>query len=258
MLTIFAALSLVIALQVGGIKNDTSPVQENVSSTTEPPKSNGDTSNFWFSFASAIGSFATLGAFVVIMYQTRLTKKQIAQTQVGLSLTKEQLAQTQEELDNTIRPWIGILQTHGKDIGFSIDFHDIGKLANVTAEYFLKNYGRVPARIISKRYKWSKKRISENELYSEKIPDEWSSSRLQSLIFPDEDGKSSTDSDEQSFLVSPNETFYFGLLIEYDSGEGTRKREFGSIIECKERATSCLNRYSWTESDRAGKSTRII
>ena len=57
LLTTFAALSLVVALQVGGIKNDTSPVQGNVSSKATP-MTNGDT-NFWFSLAGAIGSLAT-------------------------------------------------------------------------------------------------------------------------------------------------------------------------------------------------------
>ena len=75
LLTTFAALSLVVALQVGGIKNDTSPVQGNVSSK-EIPMPNGDT-NFWFSLAGAVGSLAT-AAFGFIIYQTRLTKKQLA------------------------------------------------------------------------------------------------------------------------------------------------------------------------------------
>jgi hypothetical protein len=36
LLTVFAALSFVIALQVEGVKNDASPVQGNVSSTETP------------------------------------------------------------------------------------------------------------------------------------------------------------------------------------------------------------------------------
>ena len=101
--------------------------------------------------------------------------------------------------------------------------------AKITAKYFLKNFGRIPARIVSKRYKWSKEEFSEDDLYSVEIPAEWSSSRLLPMIFPDEDAKSSADSSEQSFLASPDEIFYFGLLIEYDSGEGTKKeRDLGA------------------------------
>jgi hypothetical protein len=56
-------------------------------------------------------------------------------------------------------------------------------------------------------------------------------------MFPDEDAKSSTKSREQPFLASSDE----GLLVEYDSGEGTKKREFGSIFRCsKEGGKSCL------------------
>jgi hypothetical protein len=66
------------------------------------------------------------------------------------------------------------------------------------------------------------------------------------MMFPDEDAKSSTKSREQPFLASSDETFYFGLLVEYDSGEGTRKREFGSIFRCsKEGGKSFLK--AWTK-----------
>jgi hypothetical protein len=115
----------------------------------------------------------------------------------------------------------------------------------ITILYFLKNYGRVPARVTSKRYKWSKKEISKNDLYSKEIPVEWSSSHLQSLLFPDQDGKSTVNSYEQSFLVSPGETFYFGLLLGYDSGKGTRKREYGTIFRMGGPSPYCL--YSWIE-----------
>jgi hypothetical protein len=251
LLTVFAALSFVVALQLGSIKNDTSGVQsvQDNESSIEAGSIKNDTSgvqgnaspietstpiknpsNYWFSLAGAIGSVATAAAFVIIIYQTRLTKKQIAQTQ--------------EEMDNTLRPWIGLLQTTEKDIVFYVDSLDSGA-TGITAKYFLKNYGRVPARIISKRYKWSRKEISKKDLYDVEVPAEWSSSRLQTLIFPDEDGQSSANSDEQSFRASPEETFYFGLLIEYDSGEGTRKREFGTIFRCiKDTAPYCLN--AWT------------
>jgi hypothetical protein len=179
----------------------------------------------------AIGSFATAIALGVIFYQSILTKKQIAQTQ--------------EELDNTLRPWIGVLQTPGKDIEFSVSSLDSDKPEmEIEVGYFLKNYGRIPARIISKRYKWSKKEISPNDLYSEKIPAEWSSSQLRTLIFPDADGHSSTNSHDQSFRAPPDETFYFGLLIEYDSGEGTKKREFGSIFRCIKPSPTCINQWT--------------
>ncbi len=230
LLTIFTALSLVVALQLGGIKNDTSTVKDNVSSTTETSVPTEDTSNSWFSIVGAIGSAATAAAFGVIIYQTSLTKKQIAQTQ--------------KELENTLRPWLGLLQTYGKDTGFSVDFRDIDKVgAKITAEYFLKNYGRVPARITSKRYKWSKKEISKNELYNEKIPDEWSSSRLQSMIFPDEDAKSSTYS-EQSFLTSPDETFYFGLLVEYDQEKAQERESWGAYLGIRKTQTLMSQTYT--------------
>jgi hypothetical protein len=58
LLTIFTALSLVVALQLGGIKNDTSTVKDNVSSTTETSVPTEDTSNSWFSIVGAIGSAA--------------------------------------------------------------------------------------------------------------------------------------------------------------------------------------------------------
>src|SRR5919197_3903828 len=89
-----------VPLQLG-VKNDTSTVKNDTSTV---PIEEEDTSNFWFSLASAIGSAATAAALGVIIYQTRLTKKQIAQTQ--------------KELDNTLRPWLGLLQTYGKDIEF--------------------------------------------------------------------------------------------------------------------------------------------
>jgi hypothetical protein len=202
--------------------------------------------DFWFSFLGALGSAATAAAFGVIIYQTRLNKKQIAQTKDQIAQTQKQVAQTQEELDNTLRPWLGVLQTKEQDIIVEADYTDAPNPPTmaITVQYFLKNYGRVPARVTSKRYKWSKNEISKNELYSEKIPADWSSSRLQSLLLPGQDGKSTVHSRERSFLVSLDETFYFGLLIDYDFGEGTRKREYGTVFEMKKPSPLCL--YSWT------------
>jgi hypothetical protein len=62
------------------------------------------------------------------------------------------------------------------------------------------------------------------------IPVEWSSSRVRTLIFPDEDVHTSADGAEQSFFISTGETFYCGILVEYDSGEGTRKRVLSANI----------------------------
>jgi hypothetical protein len=167
-----------------------------------------DTWNFWFSLVGAIGSAATAAAFGFIIHQTRLTQK---------------------ELDNTLRPRLGVLQTHGKDIEVEAEFINTVNTptTTITVKYILKNYGRVPARVTSKRYKWSKKEISKKGLYSEEITADWSSSRLQSLLLPEEDARSTANSLEQSFLVSPGETFYFGLLVDYDSGEGTKKEGTG-------------------------------
>jgi hypothetical protein len=65
-------------------------------------------------------------------------------------------------------------------------------------------------------------------------------------MFPDEDAKSSTKSREQSFLASQDDTVYFGLLVEYDSGEGSRKTEFGSIFSHSlEGGKYCLK--AWTK-----------
>jgi hypothetical protein len=104
-LTIFVILFLVVTLHLGNIKNYASAVQDNVSSI-ETSTLIEDPSNFWFSLAGAIGSLATAAAFGIIIYQTRLTKKQ--------------LAQTQEEIDNTLRPWIGVFETTGKNIELSV------------------------------------------------------------------------------------------------------------------------------------------
>jgi hypothetical protein len=75
-------------------------------------------------------------AFGIIIYQTRLTKKQ--------------LAQTQEVIDNTLRPWKGV----GKDIEYDTIYIESAKeyapKAKITVTYALRNYGRVPARIKSK------------------------------------------------------------------------------------------------------------
>jgi hypothetical protein len=95
--------------------------------------------DFSFSLVGAIGSAATAAAFWLIIRQTNLTKKQIAQTQ--------------DDLDNPSRPWIGHLQIEDKDIRFYF-IPDIDP-TDITAKYFLKNYGRIPARITRKRYMWS-------------------------------------------------------------------------------------------------------
>jgi hypothetical protein len=83
-----------------------------------------------FNLIQAIGSIATAG-FFILFYQINLTKKQ--------------LSQTQQEIDSTLRPWLG---SHDFRVLMGVDVKDV-------LRFKLKNYGRLPAILSGVSKRWS-------------------------------------------------------------------------------------------------------
>src|SRR5215207_11642041 len=101
MLTLIAVISVLTVFQLGSnITNFT------LDSTEKTSLSNGFPWAFFFSLVAAVGSMATAAGFFFLWWQSKLTKTQINQTQ--------------QEIDSTLRPWIGhtSIELFTKQIGF--------------------------------------------------------------------------------------------------------------------------------------------
>jgi hypothetical protein len=101
--------------------------------------------NFIFSLLAAAGSVATALGFFLLLKQSKLT-----QTQIG---------QTQQEIDSTLRPWTG--HTRYELFSGTIRFKDPPR---DVARFFLKNYGRLPAKVSGMVELWHTGEIKEQDL----------------------------------------------------------------------------------------------
>jgi len=156
-----------------------------------------DLSTFVFALVGAIGSVATAGALVFLWYQSRQTQKQI-------QLTQEQTNYTREEMDSTLRPWIGI--------------SDVQIQANEFVTFDVKNHGRIPARLVRRRSVFDKTKISKDQLRSTKAEDS------DILLFPDATQKMS------SILPEEPEYQYVAIMIEYEYANN-KHGEYGLIAK---------------------------
>lgn len=129
---------------------------------------------FAFSIAAAVGSGATALALGFIYKQSKLTRKQISQTQ--------------QEIDSTLRPWLGHT---------SYTLHPAIPDQNGQRKSFatlkLKNYGRLPARLTRQAQLWKLTEITEEDLT--KHPEE---TAPHVMIFPDQVSTYDRVGEEQS------------------------------------------------------------
>ena len=150
---------------------------------------------FAFSFAGAIGSVATAGALGFLYYQSRQTQKQI-------QLAQQQTNYTREEMDSTLRPWIGVI--------------DVEIQADEFVTFTVKNYGRILAKIVRMRKVIDKKKITKDQLCSAEAEDK------EMLLFPDAIVKMS------SILPEDSENLYVAIMIEYEYANN-KHGEYGLI-----------------------------
>lgn len=158
---------------------------------------------FWeYAFAAlgALGSVATAGALIVVVYQSSQTKKQLKETQKQTKQVQQQTQLTRQEMETTLRPWVGLIDpvmTYPDRIEFSF-----------------KNHGRIPARVTKIRMIRRNKIITQEELRSSK-PE----SKVM-IIFPD----------ETMPFKTPNsiEFEYVGILLDYEFVKN-QHGEYGSI-----------------------------
>jgi hypothetical protein len=154
-----------------------------------------DSWSFAFALAGAIGSVATAGALGFLYYQSRQTQKQI-------QLAQQQTNYTREEMDSTLRPWIGVI--------------DVEIQADEFVTFTVKNYGRILAKIVRMRKVIDKKKITKDQLCSAEAEDK------EMLLFPDAIVKMS------SILPEDSENLYVAIMIEYEYANN-KHGEYGLI-----------------------------
>jgi hypothetical protein len=211
MLTAIHVLYVFIALQTAYNSSGTS-----LNWTDEVPN------DFWISLLpplAAAGSLATAGGFIVLLIQSRLTGKQVSQTQ--------------QEIDSTLRSWLG-------HISYTLDRHAVEEDRQAgwkdIAKFELKNYGRLPAKLTRQVQLWQLTEIKEEDLENQP-----KSKAEQIIIFPDE-VKPYSFIGEQAFIYKKSD-FYFGFILWYDfqAGEGRKEGKYGIIIKCKSDIGHVLN-----------------
>jgi hypothetical protein len=173
--------------------------------------------DFPFSLAAAIGSLATFAGFIVLLWQSRLTRTQISQTQ--------------QEIDSTLRPWLGHKSCEITSV-------PLGGTYKTVARIGLKNYGRLPARLTRQVQLWKKTEIGEEDLAN--LQKEMAT---RGMIFPDQEEPYDFGADQS--LIYAGSEFYFGFLLWYDFhvGEGVKGGKYGFIIKCKVMGG---NMFEWT------------
>lgn len=143
-----------------------------------------------------IGNVATAGALVFLWYQSRQTQQQIKQTQ-------EQTKYVREEMESTLRPWIGV--------------SEINVVPNGKVLFQIKNYGRIPAKIPRIRNMFSSTRIEREDLRSHKLEN------IEMMIFPDATAFYALKIPEHR-----PDSQYVGVLFEYEYGNN-KSGEYGVI-----------------------------
>lgn len=159
---------------------------------------------FAFAFIGSIGSIATAIALGFLLHQSRQTQKQIQLTQQQTNFMQEQIGLTKNEMESTLRPWIGI--------------SDVEIQSNEFVTFHVKNYGRIPARIVRMRKVLDKIKISKDVLVSKKAENS------ETMLFPDEILKMSSILPEEAGYQ------YVAIMIEYEYGNN-KNGEFGLIAK---------------------------
>ncbi len=144
---------------------------------------------FAFALASTIGSISTAIALYFLWRQSNRTQKQI-------DLTQQQIQLKKDEIDSTVRPWIGIGSIERNDLWY------------VTIE--LKNHGSIPAKVIKSNELFSPREITQAEILSSK--NEYG---YEYLIFP---GSTVIHISNQNISqdVQGEDVKFAGISIEYE------------------------------------------
>lgn len=172
-----------------------------------------DSWKFFYELAQAIGSVATAAALGFVGWQTYLFKKQI-------SLEIQKTNQAQEESKLTFRPWIGFVSVN----------QQYGKLV-----YRIKNYGRLPARVVGLYTYFGSEKITSDELKNKETRkiDEFT-------LFPDQEDGISVDMPDGYESID----FDFGMVVAYTYSD-TNKVKSAAIGFVKEN----LHHFSWTHAE---------
>ena len=101
---------------------------------------------FAFELVAAVGSIITAAAIFYLWKQSRDTQTQI-------KLTRQQTEYMREELDITLRAWIGV--------------ENVEVRSDLT--FIVKNYGRIPGKIVTKRSVIDKTKISKDRLLTTEV-----------------------------------------------------------------------------------------
>jgi len=148
-----------------------------------------DTLTFAFALAGAIGSIATAAALAVVWIQSRHTKKQTDYMR--------------EEMDYTLRPWIGV--------------RDVQIESNEFVTLDVKNYGRIPGKVVRMKALFEMKKISKDILRSAEAKD------YEVMLFPD-------GSWSMSSLPKEPKYQYVAAMIEYEYANN-KHGEYGLVAK---------------------------
>ena len=151
---------------------------------------------------------ATAAGFFLLLIQSKLTK-----TQIG---------QTQQEIDSTLRSWIG--HTRYELFSRTLRFKDPPL---DVARFSLKNYGRLPAKLSGMVQLWSTGEIKERDLTNRK-----SNEVDPEVYFPEQEKQFDMIGPEA--YIMHRKSFYFTFLLryEYNVGQGQKQGKYGVILRC--------------------------
>jgi hypothetical protein len=137
-------------------------------------------------------------------------------------LTRQQISQTQQEIDITLRPWLG-----HTSYSLHAAIPDSAGHRKSFATFLLKNYGRLPARLTRQVHLWKLTEITQEDLT--KHPEETAN---HIMIFPDQVSTYDRVGEEQT-RISEAKEFYFAFLVWYDFhvGEGRKEGKYGFILK---------------------------
>ena len=155
-----------------------------------------DSTAFNFALIAAIGNLATAAALGFLWFQSYQTQKQTKLTQQQTKLAQEQMNLMQREMENTLRPWIGVADVE-------IKAEDL-----VTLQ--VKNYGRIPGRVVKMKAVFDEKKISKDLLYST------DAKNYETMVFPDSIYQMS------SFVPEGLDFHYMAVMIEYEYANNKR------------------------------------
>ena len=159
---------------------------------------------FAFALAGAVGNIATALALYFVYRQSRTTQ--------------EQTLLTSQEMKSTLRPWIAVSKIQANPHNRVV--------------FDIKNYGRVPAKIMRMRTGASRETIEEEELRSHETQD------FKMMVFPDATTHYILDI---SGVLPYSE--YLGVLFEYEYGDNKKRGDYGVIAK----RGAVANTYDYNE-----------